>query len=82
MSTDLYSFDDFAALIDSNQKLVTSVESLVRAIHGAPQEGNLGMLGRLEKVERDHLRFRWLVPFALAGGTATGHAVSMLFLNH
>ena len=81
MSTDLYSQADFGALIDSNQRLVSSVESLVRANHGAPTEGNLGMLGRLEKVEKDHLRFRWLIPFALAGGTATGHAVSMLFFN-
>jgi hypothetical protein len=68
-----YSDLQFHDLIESNQKLVTSVESLVRAIHGAPEEGNIGMLPRLQKIEKDHNIFRWAIPLAIfTGGTAGG----------
>ncbi len=66
----MHSDTQFDDLMKSNQRLVASVESLVRAIHGAPDEGNPGMLPRLQKIEKDHMKFRWSIPFALVGGTS------------
>ena len=60
------------------ERLIDSNESLVRAVQGNPLEGNPGLISRVSLLEKENRRFRWLVPFALFGGSSTGAVLTKL----
>lgn len=56
---------------DQVERFVTAVESLERAVVGAPKEGNAGLLDRVHRLER----FQWLVITAVFAGSVVGQLI-------
>lgn len=58
------------------ERLADVVERMDRAILGAPDEGNIGILPRLTSLEKRVERLWWAFPFLVTGGTALGQVVA------
>lgn len=52
------------------------LESVVRAVKGEPQEGNLGLVPRMDKAEHRIDRLYFLLPVSVAIGTGAGQFVA------
>jgi hypothetical protein len=68
--------DTVQALRDTVESLASVVGRLERAIAGAPEEGNHGIIPRLITLEKRVERLWWMFPFLITGGTALGQVVA------
>lgn len=56
---------------DQVERFITAVESLERAVVGAPKEGNVGLVSRVRRLEK----FQWLVITAVFAGSVVGQLI-------
>jgi hypothetical protein len=65
-----------ARLEDAADRLEAAARRFERALAGAPEEGNKGVIPRLDTVERKVTALWFLSPLLVAGGAAIGQLLS------
>lgn len=68
-----------ARLEAAANRMEDAAERFERALVGAPEEGNKGVIPRLETVEKKVTALMFLSPILIAGGAAGGSLLGSLF---
>lgn len=61
---------------DATERLEVAVDRLERALIGASEEGNKGIIVRVDKLEKQMLVLFFSFPLLVAGGAAIGTIIS------